>query len=225
MTRGGVNNLIWAVSLLLQLVVLVKVFRSGMARQLPAWAALLLFYPLRGAALFLLSAHLARPTYIEIFNLFSVIDLFLQFALVIHIATKYAAAQGGWTMPRLGALAGILAGSAVATFVLVQSVPKNTPLPPDRAQIFDSFLMILLCVWMMVRPAKGILRKVCLGFAFFGTWNVLAMLGRTVAASHRDVRTYTAWSYVSPAAYMVVMVFWLIALRGGTEGQTSAVGR
>lgn len=217
MSRVAIINCIWAVSLMLQVALLVMAFRRGVARRLPVFAALLIFYPLRAIALFVLFGHVKPADYAATGNAFSIVDLVLQFCIAMELAARLIRGWGGWTTARglmLAALGGVSVG---ATLITSRLLPAHAPIPADRVQIFDCYLLMLICVWAFTEPAAGLLRRVAVGFGLYGLVSLLEIRAHTIAAVHRDGPTYVLWSYIGSGAYLAVVAFWLAFLKVDPE--------
>jgi hypothetical protein len=78
--------------------------------------------------------------------------------------------------------------------------------------------MILLggiaLVWTASREKDAALpRRVAPGFAFYAMAGIAATLERPFAVLARNARSLAMWSYVLPAAWVLVVVYWIAALR------------
>jgi hypothetical protein len=153
------------------------------------------------------------------------IDLVLQVAVAVEIAVQLVRGWGGLARMQAWVVGLIPLLSLAATAAMLRLLPMRlggqTPLPPDRIQMFESFGMILLWVCAFVWTAAPLLRRVLTGFAAYGAVNVAAMLGRSVAAMHRDGRAFVTWSYVVAGMYVAVVVWWIVTLRGDERAAAS----
>jgi len=217
MTRASINNSIWILSLLLQGSLLVLVFVRGLRPRLPVFTLLLAFYPLRSAALFLLAAsHLSPAAYAATYNSLTIVDLVLQSLVALEIARQLVASPDRSRTRRSYIL--LLPGFAsAATYLTTRLLPAHTPIPPDRLQMFVSLTMILLCASALTRSVSPLLRRVTLGFAFYGMFGLMASAVRAFAAIHHDALLFAQWSYILSAAYLVVVVYWIAALKLDTS--------
>lgn len=222
MTRAVINNSLWIFGLMLQCTLLLLVCTRGIARRLPVFTVLLAFYPLRSALLFALYGHLGPTTYHATYNGLSLLDLLLQLLVAIEIAAHLLRAYGkpGLRRSLLFILLPCIAWAG--TILDVSMLPANSPIPPDRLQIFDSLVMVLLCILVFLWPAVTLLRRVAIGFAFYGAVNLLATAGRTVAADHRDARAFSRWSYTLTAAWLLVVLCWIFVLKPASESTASS---
>lgn len=217
MTRAALNNSVWILSLVLQFSLLALLFVRGISRRVIAFTTIIAFYPLRSITLFLLAAiHLAPESYATTTNILSIIDLLLQFLVAAEIALQLQRASGLQGRRWLWLLA-LPALAWAGTLLVIQLLPARAPIPPDRLQIFDSLTMILLCVWTMLRPVPALLRRITLGFAFYGAVSLLGSAGRASAAIHRDPQLFARWAYILPAVYLAVVLFWIATLKPSTD--------
>lgn len=215
------NNALWTLSLVLQLTLVAAIVSRNIARRLPAFTALLTFYPLRAACLFLLYGHIAPDIYASLNASLSLLDLVLQAAVAVELTIRLIQELGGWTLPRaLIALLALIASSIATTLVLAQ-LPAHTPLPVDRAQTFLYFLLLALFLWSVLTSHSNLLRPVALGLALYASISLAAQAGRTVAAIHRDASAYARWSYTSATGYLLVVALWLLTLKLQPRPQAS----
>ena len=56
----------------------------------------------------------------------------------------------------------------VGTLLIWAALPKNSPVPPDRLQMFCSLIMVLLWVWAAAERAPRLVWRVAAGLAVFG---------------------------------------------------------
>jgi hypothetical protein len=220
-THAVINASIWACGLILQTALLIALFRRRIARRFPLFTLLIAFYLLRSIVLFLLSSHIAITSYISLYNTLSIVDILLQISVAIEVINHLARGNAGWTLRHCALAATFLCIADIATILTTAIFPPHPPVPLDRSQLFLSFLMILLFAWTIsIRSASPLLRRVILGFALYGTANLLASTGRTYASRHNRADVYEAWSYTLAAAYLAVIVLWLFTLKA-EDSQTA----
>ena len=218
MTRPVINDLFWIVGLLLQCGLVALVFLRGLARRLPAFATLVAFYTLRSAALFALFGHVSNETYAAIYDVLSILDLLLQLLVAAEIAVALVRAAGGWSS-RFGRLLLMLPVIAIAaTLGLSRILPSNTQVRPDRMQLFDWLVLILLglATLTQTRAARRISerpRLLAQGFALYSVTGLCVTVARTFAALHHDAHRLAEWSYTLPTAWIVVVLYWISALK------------
>jgi hypothetical protein len=216
MTRASINDTLWIAGLLLQCSLLILLFTRRIARHLPVLTVLFTFYPLRSALLFVLSRYLDPATYAAIYNTTSLANIILQFAVALEIAIHLLRASPGRTLLRILLLV-LLPAASGATLLVIRTLPANSPLPPDRLQIFASSVMVLLCFCTLIQTTANqtitLLRRLTLGFAFYGLLSILAICFHTVAAIHRDVRAFEQWSYILSVVYLLTVIYWIVTLK------------
>jgi hypothetical protein len=209
----AIYDSLWLLGLLLQCALLRLLFQRGLTRRIPVFTLLMAFYPLRSTVLFVAFGRLAPATYAATANALSIIDLLLQLTVAAEIALHLIRASGRWKRSNILLIALLPALAWAATFAIIRFLPAHSPIPPDRLQIFASLTMILLSAWAVLRPAPALIRRIALGFAFYGLVNLFATAARASAAAHRDAQLFVFWSYAATAAYLAVVVFWIATLK------------
>ena len=210
--QTAINNSLWTLSLILQIALVIAIFARHIARRVPCFTTLLIFYPLRAALLFILFDHLTPANYASLYATLSYIDLALQTIVAIEIALHLIRELGGTLLLRTTILFLILALASGATLLVLAKLPAHTPIPPDRVQTFLSFLMLALFLWTIVASRSTILRPITLGLALYASASLFAQTGRITAALHRDAEAYARWSYTSAATYLIVVCIWVLTL-------------
>jgi hypothetical protein len=215
----GINHWLWTAGLALQCLLLIALLVRGIAPRFPIFTLLIAFYATRSALLFGLFGHVAPATYRTIYNGLSPADIFLQLMVAGELGFR-GLQKRGWSWPRRAALPGliVLAAAAVAWSVAI-AVPARGPVPLDRGVVFTSAVMLLLFPWMIWLKAPRLPRTIAAGFAFYSAISLMAAVERSRLAFARNASAYAAWSYVQAGAYLVVLFFWLFALRGDRERQ------
>ena len=207
-------TLTWSLGLALQIALAIVVLWRGVWRRLPCFTLMLVAYPLRSAALYLLFGHVDHDAYVHTAQLLSLVGLALN-ALVagelgvrLTHATEPAAATfvRRWT-PLLTAF---IAATAL-TALLAATLPTPTPYPLDRVQTFLSALLLGLGVWTLLARVRGLLRIAATGLAAAALVDLITTALRVVAASRHDMATFATASYADAFAYLAVVLFWLIA--------------
>lgn len=214
--RDVLNTGIWAAALALQCVLACVVFARGLARRFPAFAALLVFYPLRSAVLFVLSRHLEAHIYDGISNSLAILEFLLLLLVAAGLLRWRVQRAGGWTLRR--ALFTLLALGAAAglTWTVLQALPPR--MPADRTQIFAGFVLLALAGAMIRSAWRVNATRIAAGFAAFSLLQFVALAGRAHAAVLRDAGSYIAWSYLPAAGYLAVVVYWMAVLRREPSG-------
>jgi hypothetical protein len=221
MSRAAINNVLWVAGLALQGVLLtLLLLLHGLWRRVPLLTGLIAFYLVRSAVLFGVYGHLAPANYAALYNGLSIFDLLAQLLVAVEIGVNLLRASGGWTLRRAVLLAAMPSVAWAAVYAARQMLPLNTPVPPDRLQMFDSLVMILLCAWALSLAAPPLLRRITLGFGFYGAFDLMATAERTHAAIHRDAGAFAVWSYTLSGAWLLVVAYWIVALwRQGVEAK------
>ncbi len=208
-----INTSVWIAGLVLQSFLLVALFVRRVAPRLPVFTVLLSFYVVRSVLLYSLSGHLAAEDYGTLYNALSLADFLLQIVLAGELAwcVLRGANRGsrpGWTKTGILILIALAIAAGSASQV---SVPGRYP--PDRGTVFVAILMFFLVLWMIAAKVSGPPRRVAEGFAFYGAMGTLAGIERAYAALARNAGAFSAWSYLSTATWLVVVLFWIFALR------------
>jgi len=214
------NTALWTVGLVLQFLVLVALLRSGLARRLPFFTALIAFYLARSAFLYVGSSLIEDDAYKVCTQVLSLIDLAFQ------VVVAWELLNGGRRMgnaPIEGASRGRLAilfavmivVSAAVAWGLSEVSPINRFKQFDRGVILTSTLWILVAASVIFRKRElhaTAANRLLAGYFFLGAAGISGQIGRAVSASARNGHAYIAWSYVTALVYLAVSAFWLIAL-------------
>lgn len=214
---GSTSNWIWAAGLTLQCLLLAVLARRGVVRRLPVFTSLIALYLLRSLFLFAAFGRLSAATYQSTYAALSWLDILLQ------IVVAWELFRGGWrNLPsaetlwrRVAIFAGLAALSAAAAWAISRAVPTDLRAPIDRGVLFPSLLFVTVAIAAILRhdpPAGSAPRRILEGFAPLGMVAILSQIGRTLAALHRDGTSYKHWSYAAAVSYLVVLVFWLLAV-------------
>jgi hypothetical protein len=205
-----INTLLWAVGLILQSALFIRLFVRRIAGRFPFFTIFIGFYLLRSALLFLIFGYIADSAYASLYNLLLVFDIVVQSCVAIEILATLIREQGGWTIER-GVVPFTLFGiAAIATFLAAQALPR-THIPTDRSQLFFSLLQILLFLWTLaLRTSTPLIRRITLGLAFYASINIIATAGQVIAVLHKQPNQYANWSYALVAAYLMAVFFWLL---------------
>src|SRR5271154_827542 len=84
-SRLTINRTLWATGLALQCALAVEVFRRGIARRFPCFAALICFYPLRAGLLFVLAGRIDADVYNPLFSALAFTEILLQVAIAVEL--------------------------------------------------------------------------------------------------------------------------------------------
>ncbi|GGA69593.1 hypothetical protein GCM10011507_21400 [Edaphobacter acidisoli] len=210
--QTALNTFVWLFSAALQLALFSVLFTRGLARRVPVFTALIGFYLARSILLYLIFGHIDLTTYRALYDNLQIVDLLLQAGVAIEIAIHLSNSQPNLTLRRGLTPLALLALAVSCTALATTMLPPQAPIPADRAQLFFSFLMILLFVWAQTTPAT-LTRNIAAGFALYGVVNLTASFGRTYAALHENFVAYAIWSYLLAAIYLVAILYWLVTLK------------
>jgi hypothetical protein len=219
-----INELAWAVGLAVECALVWVVFSRRIAGRFPAFAALMIFYPLRAALLLICQGHIGAGIYKSLFSALIMTEFALQMFLAGEIAFRWAGEAGG-QMRQYGLLMAIAAGAAALAWSVFAVVSERVEV--NGWEIFVWFLMSGLFA-VVVSGAHGAnLVRIAAGFAAFSVLQLVTLAGRFHAWAGRDLREYLVWSYVPAAGYVAVMIFWLWALQreGGVPAVEKAAAR
>ncbi len=221
------NLILWAVSLALQCLLLAALFSRAIARRIPILAVLIGFYILRSAASYTVFRYLQPASSEFLFSWLAVIDVVLQTVtawVLFSAAERFAglgtverggswASLAGASTLRLFAVFSVLlmvaAGVAVVGSMFIRANPRA---PVDRTILFISTVYLLVFLATVRDKAPALIRRLVAGFAFYAGASIVCQIGRAVAGAHRDVTAFQLWSYAEPAAYLVLVLFWIVAL-------------
>jgi hypothetical protein len=217
MTRAVINESIWLIGLLLQIALLVAVYRRGISRRLPLFSALLAFYFGRSLLLRLLVVRLAPETYAVLYDVLSLADILLQFLVALEIGNEILRVPGDRRVDRALLVIPAATIAGLATVLFIHLIPGRTRMPPDRFQIFDSLFMILLCAWSFRRSVSRLVRHAIAGLAVVAAVGLLAMVGRNQAAMHHDPQAFAFWAYTMTVAYLLVVLYWIVFFKWEAE--------
>jgi hypothetical protein len=216
--RAAVNDALWALGLVLQIALAAVVFRRGIARRFPCFAALVCFYPLRAGLLFALAARLDADAFNSLFSVLAFAEILLQGMLAIEliwVMIPRADAEARGILRRGGRVVFVLLislGAAGAlTWLTLNTMPAHSLV--DRLQVYAWFVMIALFFAALKYSQSTNPIPITAGFAAFSLVQIATLFGRAHAFLKHDAARYLAWSYAPAIAYLVVVVFWLIALR------------
>lgn len=205
------NTTIWTFGFVLQCVLVYAVFRRGIARRFPAFASLLVFYPVRAALLFGLSGQISSGGASLLYEVFSFADDALQLMVAVEVTLHMIRDIGGWT--RYRALLCLLLLSAASVFTWITLVLLPNRISSDRLQLFAWFVLVALFGAVLKSARSPNLTRISAGFSVFSLVQFSALAGRTIAFLNRNAGQYAAWSYVPAVGYLGIVIFWLITLR------------
>jgi hypothetical protein len=214
-SRLTINRTLWATGLALQCALAVAVFRRGIARRFPCFAALICFYPLRAGLLFVLAARVDADVYNPLYSALAFAEILLQVAIAVELIWRINQEMGAesrsFAERRWIALVIFLGLAGGLTWLVLRFTPTRAPV--DRVQVFVWFLMIapFAVALKYARSVNPI--RIAAGFAAFSLIQFAASFGRAHAYLMHDAGWYLGWSYAPGVGYLAVVIFWLISLR------------
>lgn len=237
---SNLSTLLWTLGLGLQILLLLLLVKRRIARHRPLFTALLLFYCIRSVLLFTASPHLSRAASLDLSTALSLLDLLLQIALAFTLARSLVRSavrspgnsRSGSRLPTTILFGALLVLSATLTAALVAVLPAHSPAPVDRAVTFTALLFLSLFAYTSAHRLRSpnptipdpavpdhtsIDRTILAGLAAFSLAGIASQCGRCIAASHRDAHTFFAWTSVSLAAYLLVLLFWILRCQPGAS--------
>jgi hypothetical protein len=209
-SRLAVNNIVWTAGLVLQGALVWAVFRRGIARSFPGFAALVAFYPLRAALLFVLVRYLDADAYGTLQTVLESLAVLLLAWTGIELLMRLMREIGGWTPGRAAILVALIAAACGLTWVVASKLGGSAG--ADRLQVLGWILMLALfaAAWKGARSRN--LLRIPGGFAAFAVFELAALAGRAHALTRHAPDEYIGWSYVPACGYLAVVIFWLCAL-------------
>jgi|GEM_PF-2782054 len=214
-SRLTINRTLWATGLALQCALAVAVFRRGIPRRFPCFAALICFYPLRAGLLFVLASRVDADVYNPLFNAMAFAEILLQAAIAVELIWRINQEMGvesrSSTERRWVALLIFLCLAGGLTWLVLRFTPARAPV--DRVQVFVWFLMIAPFAVALRSARSANPMRIAAGFAAFSLIQLAATFGRAHAFLKHDAGWYLGWSYAPGAGYLAVVIFWLISLR------------
>jgi hypothetical protein len=208
---------LWAVSLVLQGLLLAILIGRAWARRVPVFTVLIAFYIVRSVALFALPGHLKPGPFAGLYDAFSLADVVLQLAVTAEIALAAARQYGEEGRDRLARALLLLLAGVLAAVLATALLPSRGPAPVDRGSVLAAFLMLLLWLWMTVERLRGPARRVAEGFAAYGAVAITANVIHNQAGLHRSEGVFRTASWAQSIAWVLAVVFWCLTLRGASS--------
>ncbi len=214
------NNVLWTIGLILQVLLLAALLRGGLARRLPLFTGLMAFYIGRSVFLFAGYGLMADEDYSFSEQVLSLVDILFQILVAWELLRGGRSDPGVHTQPppvgrRALLFSALIVGSAVLAWGLSEISPLDRSRQFDRGVIFTAALMLLVAACTFFRktgPPAAAAKLVLAGFALLSVAGISAQVGKTLAQFERNPRAYYLWSYVAIVAYLAVLGFWLVAL-------------
>lgn len=215
------NNWIWGAGLGMQVVLLWVLVHRRITRYLPLFTTLIGLYVFRSVFLYAGFGHISGDMYSLSYDALSLLDVVMQVLVAWELFCAWQEERiAGRALDRMAAFAGLVVAAAAVAWGISRAVPAAVHTPIDRGVLLPSVLMLLVLGVREMRPTgaatamQRAARRVLVGFAVLAAAGIASQVGRTVAALHREARLYLRWTYMDAFAYLVVLLFWLIALSG-----------
>jgi len=216
------NNSLWAIGLILQVLLLAALMRGGLARKLPFFTALIAFYVVRSVFLYAASELMENDAYALCEQALALVDILFQILVAWELLRGGRGDSGARTqaapLGRQALLFGaLIVGSAALAWGLSAMNPLHRSKQFDRGVVFTAALMLLVAAYTFLwrkGPHLAAARRVLAGYALLAAASISGQVGKALAAIERQSRPYYAWSYAAVAAYLAVLGFWLVALHG-----------
>ncbi len=211
-----------AISTVLECVLLFLLVTRKVSRSVPVFTSAILFYVLRTLCLLSLFSVMNRVHYRTMASIFSSVDIVLQLIVSVEFFRLTLQQRRATMLPRLWVLVlSYLLGGLVA-LGSAAALPARSPAPADRATVFLGVSFLVLFLYAL----RGGLRRpeilFLAGLAVVDLSSFLSQAARSIAALHRDLQAYVAWSYLSAAVYLMVLLFWSARLVRGSSGMELA---
>ena len=219
------QTVLLVIALVLQVWLLFLLFRGRLASQVVLLSALLCFYIVRSSLLFGLSHYISRTAFETLYSWLSLLDIILQIAVAVELSLAILR-SGSKLLLRLSLLIPLcfLIAAAFAR-ALTAVLPTHSPVPADRGVLFTGFLFLLLLAWSVSVRLTPWRRSVFIGLAVIGGSGILSQSVKTIAALHRNVHLFSFWSYENAAAYLIVLLFWVLCCKPFTTNPATSVPR
>jgi hypothetical protein len=227
-SRLVINRALWTAGLVLQCALVFAVFRRGIARRFPCFAALICFYPLRASLLLVLANRVDADVYNPLSSALTFGELLLQAAVVAELIWRVGQERAGHetggarelSIRRAGLHLLIVLGVAgVCTWLVFTFSMLHGSV--DRVQLFAWFAMIAVFAVVLRKTRSANPVRIAGGFAAFSLIQLAAAFGRIHAFAKHDASWYLTWSYIPAVGYLAVVIFWIIALRKDSAARTS----
>ncbi len=211
--RTTVNTWIWGLGLSLEIALFAVLMVRGGARQMRFFAALIGFYGIRSALLFLVSGHISRATMGSLYDGLSLSDLCLQVLVLFDVVLPLLRRAGRGEAARGSVLlAASVLVSVAAGWAAGVVWPARGRVLIDRGQIALAVLFLLVFGWAVWMGIGGVRRRVIGGFAVYSAVSLVTQVERYRAALVRDAGTFAGWSYALAAVYLLVLCYWIWAM-------------
>lgn len=223
------QHAIWAAGLIGHLILIAVLLSTGGARRFPFFTLLIVFDVLRALALSLVLGHLPHPALVTASLAFEISDLVLEFGTLTELVVTALRPLGGLrrvTLPILLLASGVVAVTHLAP--VSHYTGRAAPL------LLHFLLGILMFEWALVLALLlGALRlrwnsDVAVISFGFGLYSAALLFAGGYFRVGRDLSDYIFFSYLRIFVYLVVLLWWTLALwrkpKASLRNQGSAVG-
>ena len=208
------NAVLFILGIALQILLLGVLVARRHAARVPAFTSLIGFFLLRTVLLRVLAGHTDPDVYMTSSSALSLLDTLLEIVVAFELfraAMPVIRQNTHWRSrwPMFVLLVVITAGFAWGVSALVPSTPRH---PIDRGILFTAGLLLAVAIrsrWNAERPLE---RRILMGFIPLSLIGIAAQIGQSLAAVHRNVATFKAWSYAEPLTFLLVLLYWTAAL-------------
>jgi hypothetical protein len=212
-THTAFSTLMWSISLLLECTLFVALFSRRIAPFVPFFTNFVGFYLVRSTLLFLILNPISPNSYSWLYRFLLLFDALVQFGVAAEITRHLILNHGGWISRNITVPIVFLCAAALGTYLTTALTPHRD-VQIEASVMFFSFYMLFLYGWMIALQESSVtIRNIGQGFAIYGVINIIASVGRTMAAFAGHPSRYLAWTYVLAGTYVVVVIFWLGTLK------------
>jgi hypothetical protein len=213
LTNQHIAAFLWGLGIALQLFLFIVLFKRKLARRVPYFTALIGFYLMRSALLYLIYGFLDAGDYAQLTQISQSLEVFLLIAVAIELLLPILRDKSGWNRNHALLCIVFLAIAALCTWQVSRKTGIEGLFHTDRVQVFFASLMLLLWAWSFITPRDALSRTILHGFALYGVITLASTFGHKQAILHQNGKAYVAWSYASAVTYLFVVIFWLASLK------------
>ena len=207
------NIWLWVIGIILQTCLLARLLIRRTASEVPFFTTWICFDVVRSALLFGLFNHTSHHAYGQIYDALSIVDLLAQLSVALELLRVLVnqSAKVIWFRSMLSIA--VFAFSGFATWAVVALLPAHSPVAVDRGTTSIGLLFILLFGWSRRSRLADPQGVVLTGLGAYSVVSVVAQLGRSISASHRNGPAFVGWSYVAAVGYLLTLCSWTFGRR------------
>jgi hypothetical protein len=213
LTNQRLQAFLWGLGIVLQLILFVALFIRKLARRVPCFTALIGFYLLRSALLYLIYGFIDASAYYQLTQISQSLEVFLLIAVAIELLLPLLRDESGWKQNRVLTCIALIAIATLCTWQVSRKTTIEGLFHADRVQVFFGGFMLLLWAWSYITPRTGPSLTILRGFALYGVITLASTFGHAHALRQQDKRGYIAWSYASAITYLFVVILWLVTFQ------------